>query len=685
MSCLFKKKAYNLYHMQKNFTELPPRQNILGGKKIIIDKVSTKYNQKILNNNTNINPDPLQVQKTQKRNPSKKPIKVSYKTNIVKRKSINKKKLEKVEQTDINIKTNNISTNKNQNKVDELNIKKQSNKDKKNKPEPNMKEEFVMTPSKRINSGKMTLYQGQIKSNNKTLKTLEKKKTLQMSANESVLRSFTLSKKSINLIKDNLDNDNIVIPLINREKENNCFLNVEIQTLFHLNDFRNECIKTMDTLKKNKVANEFGNILKLYKNEQQKNKNNKDKIEPVISVKDLKNYLNEIYNCFRVGESGDPMETMGYILDQIHLEYCKNSRINEKTIKDCGCISHKYFFLQLAEKLLCPNCGKKKIQLFDKNCFIFNVLISEITNKLKGKNFDTYKLKLFNKIKEQNEIYENENSIRISGCNCNPKKILLYKKEIELIALRNDYLVINLTWGEEFPSLLEILSLYGLISVSDNINKLFTTNKSNDTFYLKSIILYGIYHYICAIYISEENRWAVIDDKTIKYINNYSGLIDSLLRNRLMPVGLIYSKNIRNKIKESEIKKSIINKDDYIKFYQFCKEVDKKRGLQVSDIKASKNEMKVDNETDGTYLNNNLFYKSILNLFDSNNFSNKEQNHEHKEDKEKNDISKNDKKNEAFDKHDNLNEGIILFNESSNNKEVDDNIDFDNLGQNYVD
>ena len=41
------------------------------------------------------------------------------------------------------------------------------------------------------------------------------------------------------------------------------------------------------------------------------------------------------------------------------------------------------------------------------------------------------------------------------------------------------------------------------------------------TFSIKGIILFGIYHYVCALYIKDENRWAVVDDKTIKYIDKY--------------------------------------------------------------------------------------------------------------------------------------------------------------------
>jgi hypothetical protein len=164
----------------------------------------------------------------------------------------------------------------------------------------------------------------------------------------------------------------------------------------------------------------------------------------------------------------------------------------------------------------------------------------------------------------------------------------------------------------------EILKSYCLIPISDNIEKLFTfgedlKTKINDIFYIKAIILYGIYHYVCVLYMKDQKKWAVIDDKTIKYISKYYDLIDFLLRNHLMPVGLVYSKERKDEISESEIKANSLSKEEYRKLYDFCKEVDVRRGLKISEIVVSKNSF---NENNENYLNNNYFYKSVISFDD---------------------------------------------------------------------
>lgn len=437
---------------------------------------------------------------------------------------------------------------------------------------------------------------------------IEKKNTFGISTRELSLKSSL--KDSIKRINTKKSINDILIPMTNKTKENNCFLNALIQSLFNLDEFRKEILSedNLYKIKRSKPITEFYELLKSYKTEQQKNKDNKDSlnIEAVLSVNNLREYLNEIYKCYSKSECGDPMETMGFIFDLIHKAF------NRKDSNNCKCPSHKYFFLFLLENKLCPHCNNKNVQEYNKDCYMFNFFTKDITNKLHGKSFNSYNLKLFQKLKEQNEICDNK--VKITGCNCDDKMISAYEKKIKLMGPSSPYLVINITWAEEFPSMVEILTLFTLIPISESIGNLFTfgeNSKNNDIFYIKSMILYGIYHYVSIIYMNDQKRWGIADDKTIKFIYKYSDLIDFLLRNHLMPVGIIYSKCYQDKIDESSIKSNALNKDDYAKLYNFCKDVDRRRGLKVSDIVLSKGSF---NENNENYLNNNYFYNSIINF-----------------------------------------------------------------------
>ena len=610
---------------------------------------------------------------------------------------------------------NNSEFNPNLNQIQKEKIQKEKEKEKEkansNKNSSNSNMEKLKRPLQKKHT-----FQSQITPAQEIKKfNLEKRNSLKLSCKE--LGAFRNSLRDGFLTKSNNSGknsiNNIIIPMLNKKKENNCFLNVIIQNLSHLENFKNDLSlsENTETFNKSKSINEFADIMKLYESEQIKNKDNKDtKIEPVLSVNNLRNELNQIYHRYKKGESGDPMETMNSIFDLIHEAYCIKKKIDKKEIKMCKCVAHKHFCLKLADIQLCPNCNSKKVQLYDKDCFMYNIYIKDLMNKLHGKSYNSFKLKLFQKLKEFNETYEENKKNKIPGCTCDERLMEFYQKKIKIMGPISTYLIINITWAEEFPSMNEILKTYAMLPVSEKINSLFSFDETiknliNYTFSIKGIILYGIYHYVCALYIKDENRWAVIDDKTIKYIDKYFNLIDSFLRNHLMPVGLIYSKDENDALNESIINEMSLNKDEYTKLYLFCKDVDKRRGLKTSEIFQSKINF---DESKGDYINNNLFFSIFDGQNDSkdtqiliNNIKILDKKDENKKDLDKNENKKKDKKENK--QKDNIKlSGIFSFNrksgvdmkggiidfgdnnekESGNTKEDSDLLD---IGNNYED
>ena len=189
--------------------------------------------------------------------------------------------------------------------------------------------------------------------------TFERKQTFKnqsIKENSSLRSSIVDSIKKTNSLRKSINNsgNSIIIPLLNRTKENNCFLNVIIQVLFQLIEFKNELLDINKELSNNsRTIKEFYNLLNSYRDEQIKNKDNKNQIEPVLSVNDFKEHLNNIYKCYRPGEPGDPMETLGYIFDLIHRIYNKRRGINYKKVENCKCPSHKFFLYNFMSILQC--------------------------------------------------------------------------------------------------------------------------------------------------------------------------------------------------------------------------------------------------------------------------------------------------------------------------------------------
>ena len=573
-----------------------------------------------LRKNNNLNIQDIKEQKEQKRNRSKK-----AKKSI---ENINKNQDNKTI-TSINTTSKMIYTKKNiSNKIDNVNnINNNINEDyidkylkNKAKITSNNKKNFL---SSSINFS--LIHEFDIQKPNPKPKTEIKKYTKIDNIKESLLKEKEDEVNKINI-------NNILIPMINMAKENNCFLNVLIQVLFNLQSFKKNILKCFNQNSlniKDEVVFEFYNLIKSYNLEQIKNEKNEMPLQPNLSVNQLRNKLNNKFGNYFKGDCGDPMECLEHIFNSIHDEFISDKdnilSNNNKSKGTFDCPIHQFFYLDLMENLICQKCGSFHKRRYDKNCYMFQIFVSELSKRIMETNpsFENMRLKLFYQIKEQNQKYDISNA-RIEGCKCAE---INNTKRLNLLRVNNTYVIINLTWSEEFPDLQDILNIYTSLPLVDKNKHLFNVGEENDQklLYIKAIILYGIYHYICVIYLNKFKKWGIIDDKTIKFIDKYYDLVEYLLRNHLSPVGLIYSYDPCDKIDDIDMRLNLLTKDKYLQILNFCKGVDNKKSIKMSYISKSKESLSEINEN---YLDNNLFssvfIKELINSSTSSNNEEKE-------------------------------------------------------------
>ena len=574
------------------------------------EKEESRKNKHLLINN-------IREQKEQERNRSKKTKKVFE--NKSKNKDRNKINSQKIN-TNQNINTNKLSNNSNNSNSNINEIENYL----KNKTKISLGTKNFLGSS--INT--CLINEFEFKKSNLNPKT-EKVKFINKS------NKFSSNYKLENIGKEkedkiNLNLNNILMPMLNLKKENNCFLNVLIQVLFNLESFRTTILNYFNNNSlniKDEVVFEFCHLINSYNLEQIKNEKNEAQIEPVLSVNLLRKKLNQKFGNYFKGECGDPMESLEHIFNSIHEEFnSENENFFSKNKKYSGigdCPIHQFFYLDLFENQICQNCKSFAKKHYDKNCYMLQIFISELSKRLTESNqtYENMHLKLFYQIKEQNEIFDNPNT-RISGCKCQEIKNI---KKLNLLHVNNTYVIINLTWSEEFPNLQDILNIYTSLPLSDKNKHLFNVSEEKDQkfLYIKSIILYGIYHYICVIYLNKFKKWGIVDDKTIKYIDKYYDLVEYLLKNHLSPVGLIYSYDKKDKIDELDIKNNILTKEKYLQILKFCKDVDNSKNMKMSYISKSKESL---NEINENYLDNNLFNKNFIKeVIDSSSSSNNEE------------------------------------------------------------
>ena len=681
----------NIFNFKKVPNSAKSDKNI---KKIKKNKEENKSPDIRKNRKDLINNRYIQIQSPQKRNISKKAIKNMENNNNINRKSTfnkgndNMEKVENCLKSKIGPMNPNVKKNRNYLKesINEFELFVCNNNIKNDNDVFMNKKDNIqlindMKPKTNLPKKKRTINNNNEEDKNHINEEINKNTNVKVSLNDNIFFDKEINYNSINNNKEikpmnNLDKksyinedkiikfSNVLVPLTNFTKENNCFLNVLIQSLFNLNEFREYLLENLYEKAQNEVVKELCELINSYRSILEKNKDNNEKIPATLSVNSLRTYLNNNYGNYAKGATGDPMETLERILDLIHKDYLMLNPSKQGDI--CNCPSHNFYFLDLAEIIKCRNCHEQDIKSFDKNCYMINIFMPEISNLIqkKNQNFDTYKLNLFKTLKEINETYENENKIKISKCTC---KELNYSKEIKLIHSDNPYLIINITWAEEFPNFTEIIKIYCLLPIAEKYNYLFSIDNKdiNDTFYIKSIILYGIYHYIYLIYFNSQKRWYIVDDKNIKFIDKYYDLVDYLLRNHLMPVGLIYSRSKNDIIEENEIKNNILSNEEYLKLYKFCEEIENRKELKVDSIVTVEGSF---NETNENYLENNIFYNKLFELVNSSSDS------DYEECKKKIDDSKGKNKKNSMNNN-NINE---------NEKEKDNNDEINNINDDIL-
>ena len=411
------------------------------------------------------------------------------------------------------------------------------------------------------------------------------------------------------------DKDQIIL-LENGLGVNDCFLNSIIQVLFHLEEFKNKLFQL------NILQDQNNPIFQLYTIFCKYESLSKLHTLETLNAASLRKSLHYKFGNYEKGKFGDPMETISEILELIHNDYFNgNINLNKNSNINCEnelCPSHSNFLINLKEIKYCPNCKAKNVQMYNKDCFMYDVLSYEILSLVENENFNDYKYTLFQKLKKLGQSF-GDNKQKLEKCNCKEinttKRLFLYHKF-------SPYLIINITWDSDFPKMSDICKIYGLIPIFANNKNLFSFDFENNkkkekdlvtNYYLCSMILFGQNHYTCFFYNKVVDMWSFVNDDKKKNFNTYNELIKFLILRRSIPVGIIfyYINNFNVNINE----KCLLNEEEFNVLYKKSLENDK-RDIEERENKKlgkdmnSENNISFENEKD-IKTNKNYSYRTI--------------------------------------------------------------------------
>ena len=360
---------------------------------------------------------------------------------------------------------------------------------------------------------------------------------------------------------------NYMVGIKNNINDNNCFINVCLQTILHFKDLRYILLDD----EKFKIFNNSPNIMKQFIlilssynviSENTPN-NNKKIIDPQNFRMAVAEYFKK-KGEYQLYSKGDPIELLDNLLKFIHsymlTGFNKIEYFDEKCNPPCGI--HNLFFINISEHLFCNKCNFDNKQNYDSNYFIhliniFNIL--DIVNKNNLQFYDFYgKLIHCSKINEIQECYKCKN----------------YSLNKEFICdSLGKFIIINLTWENHFISLETICMISCMITNHFLPQDLFSCDIKGMNYKFLGMILLYTNHYVSIFY--EKKKGYILYDDT--------NLNDNIIPKKYFAMYYDIGNNINNNKKE-EPQLTLIQTLNYSLIIKLTRNKDKKNILIIEHL-----------------------------------------------------------------------------------------------------
>ena len=347
---------------------------------------------------------------------------------------------------------------------------------------------------------------------------------------------------------------------------------------------------------KEELLSSFGEKLMIY--DMYKKKENTVKQVTIIDTSDLRRNLDKCSNgIFTFNYVADPVELLLYILDLLNIDYKEQI--------------HNNFYLDLVDKTRCSDRCESSLKVrFDKDNFSYHIYVDELLNYIKdeGIKFQYSKGNLFD---ISLSLYKSE----VKVCQ---KCSLLYEKFLLCLTIPK-YLLINCVWKNQVPEQKEIIDFLFLLSLEEDLNRLFMCQGRNTKFNLIGMILYSytLCHYTVMIYNKNSKVFVFYNDDSVKEYKTLYEFFSEMLINNInlydndkayfYPTMLLYIReNVydNNEIQNNELTQykylDLLNKveenqNNYIKRHTLTEE-QKKKNMEELIKKQREYENKINND-----------------------------------------------------------------------------------------
>ncbi|KAK4782337.1 hypothetical protein SAY86_016439 [Trapa natans] len=321
----------------------------------------------------------------------------------------------------------------------------------------------------------------------------------------------------------------------------NCFLNVIIQTLWHLRCFRGEFLKRSTTYHVHvghpcvicaliEVFHELSLVAADTGNE-------------AVVPTSLRVALSNLYpdsRFFQKGQMNDASEVLGVIFDRLHQSFRRplgasgyeSVEISAEGSLGCevsnACLVHSLFGMYISERMTC-SCGLES-RFLEYASFVHNINASALRTTKKLMSTDCSFDYLVDLVKRDAQRACDPDS---GGCGkLNHINHFLSSRPQDFTAV--------LRWAKIEESVEDIAETLATLSTEIDMNVFYCGLDPKQIHSLVSVVCYVGQHYCCFAYDHEIDQWILYDDANVKVIGGWADVLDVCEERHMRPEILFF-------------------------------------------------------------------------------------------------------------------------------------------------